>query len=68
MNQNKEADNIYTRQKFNDFKLEVELNVDPKSNSGIYLRGRYEIQVLDGYGRPLNVHSQGLFMDSSFPA
>ena len=59
MNQNKEADNIYTRQKFNDFKLEVELNVDPKSNGGIYLRGRYEIQVLDGYGRPLNVHSQG---------
>jgi len=33
--------------------------VDPKSNSGIYLRGRYEIQVLDGFGRPLDVHSQG---------
>jgi Domain of Unknown Function (DUF1080) len=59
MNQNKEANNIYTRQKFNDFKLEVEFNVDPKSNSGVYLRGRYEIQVLDGYGRPLDVHSQG---------
>jgi len=59
MNQSKEANNIYTRQKFNDFKLEVEFNVDPKSNSGVYLRGRYEIQVLDGYGRPLDVHSQG---------
>jgi hypothetical protein len=59
MNQNKEANNIYTRQKFNDFKLEVEFNVGPKSNSGVYLRGRYEIQVLDGYGRPLDVHSQG---------
>jgi hypothetical protein len=58
-NQSKEANNIYTRQKFNDFKLEVEFNVDPKSNSGVYLRGRYEIQVLDGYGRPLDVHSQG---------
>jgi hypothetical protein len=59
MNQGKEANNIYTDQKFNDFKLEVEFNVDPKSNSGVYLRGRYEIQVLDGYGRPLDVHSQG---------
>jgi hypothetical protein len=59
MNQSKEANNIYTRQKFNDFQLEVEFNVDPKSNSGVYLRGRYEIQVLDGYGRPLDVHSQG---------
>jgi hypothetical protein len=59
MNQNKEANNIYTRQKFHDFKLEVEFNVDPESNSGVYLRGRYEIQVLDGYGRPLDVHSQG---------
>ena len=59
MNESKEANNIYSRQKFGDFKLEVEFNVDPKSNSGVYLRGRYEIQVLDGYGRPLDVHSQG---------
>jgi len=59
MNQSKEANNIYTREKFTDFKLEVEFNVDPESNSGVYLRGRYEIQVLDGYGRPLDVHSQG---------
>ena len=59
MNEGKGANNIYTRQKFNDFKLEVEFNVDPQSNSGVYLRGRYEIQILDGYGRPLDVHSQG---------
>ncbi len=59
MNEGKEANNIYTRQKFNDFNLQVEFNVDPQSNSGVYLRGRYEIQILDGYGRPLDVHSQG---------
>jgi hypothetical protein len=58
-NEGKEANNIYTRQKFNDFKLQVEFNVDPQSNSGVYLRGRYEIQILDGYNRPLDVHSQG---------
>lgn len=53
------ADNIYTEAKFRDFKLEVEFNVAKKSNSGIYLRGRYEIQVMDDAGQPQNVHSQG---------
>jgi len=32
---------------FRDFKLHLEFNVDAKSNSGVYLRGRYEIQILD---------------------
>ncbi len=31
--------------KFEDFKLHVEFNCGPESNSGIYLRGRYEVQV-----------------------
>jgi hypothetical protein len=53
------ADNIYTEKRFRDFMLEVEFSVAPKSNSGVYLRGRYEIQVMDGAGRPLDVHSQG---------
>jgi len=68
MNQGKEANNIYTQQKFDDFKLEVEFNVDPQSNSGVYLRGRYEIQILDGYGRPLDVHSQGALYGFIVPA
>lgn len=60
MNQGRQANNIYTKQKLQDFKLETEFKVDPKSNSGIYLRGRYEIQIMDGYGATsLNVHSQG---------
>jgi len=67
-NQGKGANNIYTDRKFNDFKLEVEFNVDPESNSGIYLRGRYEIQVLDGYGRPLDVHSQGALYGFIIPS
>jgi hypothetical protein len=68
MNEGKDANNIYTQQKFNDFKLEVEFNVDPQSNSGVYLRGRYEIQILDGYGRPLDVHSQGALYGFIVPA
>jgi len=68
MNEGKGANNIYTQQKFNDFKLQVEFNVDPQSNSGVYLRGRYEIQILDGYGRPLDVHSQGALYGFIVPA
>ena len=62
------ADNIYTEKKFRDFKLEVEFNVAPKSNSGIYLRGRYEIQIIDGEGRPRDIHSQGALYGFIVPA
>ncbi|MGO8793116.1 MAG: DUF1080 domain-containing protein [Terriglobia bacterium] len=67
MNTGKDACNIYTRQKFNDFQLHVEFNVDPQSNSGVYLRGRYEIQILDDYTRPLDVHSQGALYGFTVP-
>ncbi len=33
--------------KFKDFKLHIEFNCPKGSNSGIYLRGRYEIQIED---------------------
>jgi hypothetical protein len=61
------ADNIYSEKKFRNFRLEVEFNVAPGSNSGIYLRGRYEIQVMDGAGRPLDVHSQGALYGFAVP-
>lgn len=37
--------NIKTTRKFQDFKLHVEYNCPPDGNSGVYLRGRYEVQV-----------------------
>jgi hypothetical protein len=46
--------NIVTDRKFGDFKLHVEFNVPEHGNSGVYLRGRYEIQVEDSYGKPVN--------------
>jgi hypothetical protein len=67
MNEGKEANNIYSKQKFQDFTLMAEFKIDPKSNSGIYLRGRYEIQVMDGYGLPLNVHSMGALYGYTIP-
>jgi hypothetical protein len=42
---------IYTAEEFGDCKVEVEVLVPKGSNSGIYLMGRYEIQILDSFGR-----------------
>ena len=44
------SDLISLRQ-FTDFKLHIEVNVPPAGNSGIYLRGRHEVQVQDDYGK-----------------
>jgi hypothetical protein len=37
--------NLKTTRKFDDFQLHIEFNCPEKGNSGIYLRGRYEVQV-----------------------
>jgi len=36
---------LVTDRKFEDFKLHIEFKVSPGANSGVYLRGRYEVQV-----------------------
>ena len=41
------ANNLVSKQKFMNFKIEAEYKLTDKSNSGIYLRGRYELQLLD---------------------
>ena len=44
--------NLISDQKFDDFKLHVEFRYPEGSNSGIYLRGRYEVQIEDNKGTP----------------
>lgn len=49
---------IYTQEVFGDHQLHVEFWLPPRaeakdrSNSGVYVQGRYEVQVLDSYGFP----------------
>lgn len=43
--------NLITDQKFSDFKLHIEFRYPEHSNSGVYLRGRYEVQVNDSKGK-----------------
>jgi uncharacterized repeat protein (TIGR03806 family) len=42
--------NLFTTSEHGDCDLRLEFNVPKGSNSGVYLQGRYEIQILDSYG------------------
>jgi hypothetical protein len=50
------ANNLISKERFKDFKIHAEYKLDKASNSGIYLRGRYELQVLDDFGKPVEKH------------
>jgi Domain of Unknown Function (DUF1080) len=48
--------------KFEDFKLHVEFNCGENSNSGVYLRGRYEVQIeTDSIEEPPSHHMGGIY-------
>ena len=51
--------NLRTEREFEDFNLTLETRVRENQNSGIYLRGIYEVQVADTYGRKLDSHNMG---------
>lgn len=55
----KPGGNIVTDQKFDDFQLHLEFRYAAGGNSGVYLRGRYEVQVLDGPTEEPDSHLQG---------
>jgi hypothetical protein len=53
---------LVTDAKFEDFKLHVEFNCGPNANSGIYLRGRYEIQIeTNSIQEPPTHHTGGVY-------
>ena len=45
---------LYSEEKFGDCILSIDVMVPKGSNSGIYLQGEYELQVLDSYGHDEN--------------
>lgn len=51
--------NLRTEAEFEDFNLKLEARVQQGGNSGIYLRGIYEVQVADSYGQPPESHRIG---------
>jgi hypothetical protein len=58
----KRGANLVTVQKFDDFKLRLEFRVPKGENSGVYLRGRYELQIDDAAGlEPSSHHLGGIY-------
>jgi len=43
--------NLVTKQTHGDLQVELDFMLSKGSNSGIYLQGRYEVQIFDSYGR-----------------
>jgi len=60
--------NLRTTETFEDFNLKLEVNVPEGSNSGVYLRGIYEVQVMDSYGKPLDSHNMGALYSRIVPS
>jgi len=53
---------LVSNSKFQDFKLHIEFNCAIDSNSGIYLRGRYEVQIeTDSQSEPTSHHTGGVY-------
>jgi hypothetical protein len=54
--------NLISEQKFKNFKLHAEFRFPEGSNSGIYLRGRYEVQITDSHGhKPSDIEFSGIY-------
>ncbi|WP_353140371.1 DUF1080 domain-containing protein, partial [Pseudopedobacter sp.] len=55
--------NLISLQKFTDFKLHVEFRYQKGSNSGVYLRGRYEVQIEDS---PKDAHPSSVLFSGVY--
>jgi hypothetical protein len=53
------GNDLLTDRKFTDFKVYAEFRYPRGSNSGIYLRGRYEVQIEDNFGEEPEAHLIG---------
>jgi hypothetical protein len=62
------APDLISTEKFWNFELHAEYRIGPKSNSGISLRDRYEIQIEDTHGKPPDTHSMGAVYSRIVPS
>lgn len=60
--------NLRTVDEFEDFNLTLEVNVGRRQNSGVYLRGIYEVQVEDTYRRDVDSHNMGAIYSRITPS
>jgi len=59
--------NLVSEKKFMNFALDVDFRLGPRGNSGVALRGRYEVQLADDPDRPPSNRSSGAILDRIAP-
>jgi hypothetical protein len=59
----KQRSNLFTTWEHGDLDLELDFMMPKGSNSGIYLQGRYEVQLIDSWGvdRPITGDAGGIY-------
>jgi hypothetical protein len=65
---NAPAPDLVSDKAFWNFLVHVQYKVEPHSNSGIGLRGRYEVQIYDDYGKPPSLHGNGALYSRILPS
>ncbi|MBS1833399.1 MAG: DUF1080 domain-containing protein, partial [Acidobacteria bacterium] len=60
--------NLVSDEKFWNFELHAEIQLGKDSNAGLGLRGRYEVQVLEDFGKPADTHGNGALYSRILPA
>lgn len=60
--------NLRTDASYEDFNLKLEVRTMEESNSGVYLRGIYEIQIAETFGKPVDSHNMGALYGRITPA
>ena len=65
---NQHGTNIRTEAEFEDFNLKTEVRVPQGGNSGMYLRGIYEVQVAETFGKPCDSHNMGALYSRITPS
>lgn len=61
------ANNLVSDQKFWNFELHAVFRLGKDSNSGLGLRGRYEVQILEDFGKPADIHGMGALYGRKVP-
>lgn len=60
--------NLRTDAEFEDFNLKTDVRTQNGSNSGIYLRGIYEVQVMESFGKAPDSHHMGALYSRITPS
>jgi hypothetical protein len=61
------ASDLFSEKKFFNFVLDAEYKIEPHTNSGIALRGRYEVQIADDADRPTSNRTTGAILGRIAP-